>query len=80
MFNPLVGDLTKLKDTELELKVLDLGKKYNSAMRLGMGGAAQQIAMTLDMYRYELNKRQRAAMETTLTKQNKDLDGLINID
>jgi len=80
MFNPLVGDLSKLKDAELELKVLDLGKKYNAAMRLGMGSAAQQIVMTLDMYRSELNKRQRAAIETTMTKQNKDLDGLINID
>jgi hypothetical protein len=80
MFNPLIGDLSKLKDPELESKILDLSKKYNSAMRLGMSGASQQIIMTLDMYKYELNKRQRLAIESTMKKQNKDLTNLINID
>jgi hypothetical protein len=80
MFNPLVGDLSKLKDPELENKILELTKKYYSAMRLGMGGSAQQIIITLNMYKSELQKRQREAMETTIKKQDKDLDDLINID
>ena len=80
MFHPLLGDLTKLKDTDVESKVLDLSKKYGIAMRLGQGSAAQQICIALDSYRAELMQRQAASIKSTMTKDNKDLDDLINVD
>jgi hypothetical protein len=80
MFHPLLGDVSKIKDAELELKILDLSKKYHIALRLGQGSAAQQIILALDAFKEEMSKRQRAALDSTMTKKNKDLDNLINVD
>jgi hypothetical protein len=80
MFHPLLGDVSKIKDTELETKILDLGKKYHIALRLGQGSAAQQILLALGAYKEEQSKRQREALDATMTKKNKDLDNLINVD
>jgi len=80
MFNPLLPDLTTLKDTELEEKVRELTGKYYSALRLGMGSSAHQIVVALEQYREELYKRQQAAVQKVMNKQNKDMDGLINVD
>lgn len=79
MFNPLLDDLTKFKDAELETKISDLTKKYGIAMRLGNGTAGQQIAMTLDAFKMETQRRQQEAAKRLAEKQNKDLDGLINV-
>jgi hypothetical protein len=79
MYHPLLTDIRKLKDSDLEEKVLDLSKKYSIAMRLGQGSAAQQIIMILDTYKSELSDRQRKSLETA-GKKNKDLDNLINVD
>jgi hypothetical protein len=79
MFNPLLEDLTQLKDVDLESKVSDLNKKYSIAMRTGNSGLCMQIAMTLEAYRDETARRQYEANKKLLQKQNKDLDGLINI-
>ena len=80
MFHPLLGDLSKLKDADVEAKVMDLTRKYHIAMRLGQGSAAQQVCMALDSYREELMKRQQKSIKSTMTKDNKDLDDLINVD
>jgi len=80
MYHPLVGDLSKIKDAELEEKIQDLSRKYGIAVRLGQGGAGQQIVMVLDAYKTELSNRQRQMLEKTMTKKNKDLDDLINVD
>lgn len=80
MFHPLLGDLSKIKDPELETKILDLSKKYHIALRLGQGSAAQQILLALDAYKEEMSKRQRSALDATMTRKNKDLDNLINVD
>ena len=79
MFHPLVPSLKKIKDSELEEKILELSKKYHIAMRLGQGAAASQIVSILDSYKDELSARQRAALEA-MAKKNKDLDDLINVD
>jgi hypothetical protein len=79
MYHPLLTDIRKLKDSDLEEKVIDLSKKYGIAMRLGQGAAAQQIIMILDAYKSELSDRQRKSLETA-GKKNKDLDNLINVD
>lgn len=79
MFHPLAEDPSKLKEKDLDEKVLDLTKKYHIALRLGHGGIANQIAIALEMYKIELHKRQQTAMQSTMKKQNKDLDDLINV-
>jgi hypothetical protein len=81
MFNPLIENPSKLKDQDLENKILDLSRKYGIAMRLGQGGVAQQIVITLDAYRMEQQTRQIEAMKTLQDKQKKQgLDDLINVD
>jgi hypothetical protein len=81
MFNPLLEDVTKIKDLDLEKKILDLSHKYNLALRLGQGGLAHQIVVTLEQYRYEYQERQRAAMKKLDEKQKEQgLDDLINVD
>jgi hypothetical protein len=81
MFNPLLGDVSKLKDLDLEKKILDLSHKYNLALRLGQGGLAHQIVVALEQYKYEYQERQRAAMKKLDEKQKEQgLDDLINVD
>jgi len=81
MFNPLLSDPTKIKDQDLENKILDLSKKYQIAMRLGNGHVAQQIVLTLDTYKIEQQRRQAENMQA-LQKKSRDqgLDDLINVD
>lgn len=79
MFHPLLEDPTKLKDLDLEAKILDLSKKYHIAARLGQGGVCEQIVLALDMYKSEQQARQARTMQDSIKKQNKDLDGLINV-
>jgi len=81
MFNPLLGNLSKLKTEDLENKIFELTKKYYIAMRLGQGSAAQQIALNLDAFKTEQQQRQMASLKA-LNKNNQDsgLDDLINVD
>jgi hypothetical protein len=81
MFNPLLEDTSKLKDQDLENKILDLSNKYHVALRLGQGGLAQQVVVNLEAYRMEQQRRQIEAMKDLQTKQKKQgLDDLINVD
>jgi len=81
MFNPLIEDPSKLKDQDLENKILDLSRKYGIAMRLGQGGVAQQIILTLEAYRVDQQRRQIESMKTIQEKQKKQgLDDLINVE
>ena len=79
MFNPLLEDLTRLKDTEIDSRINDLNKKYSIAMRMGNGSVGMQIAVVLDQLREETLRRQAEASKKLMSKQNKDLDGLINV-
>ena len=81
MFNPLLPDLTKIKDQELEDKILELSQKYHIALRLGQGSIAQQIVLTLDSYKIEQQQRQADKMNELMNKQKKQgLDDLINVE
>jgi hypothetical protein len=80
MFHPLLSSPADLKDAELDEKIFDLTKKYYIASNLGQGGAANQIVLALEMYRDEQLRRQYEASQNLMKKQNKDLDGLINVD
>lgn len=76
MFHPLVGDLSGLKESEIEEKLIDLNKKYYAAARLGSRDLLTQISTVITMYREELKLR--------YTKKNQqdddELGQLINVD
>jgi hypothetical protein len=81
MFNPLIEDLSKVKDSELEKKILDLSQKYNVALRLGQGSLAHQIVVTLEQYKHEYQQRQAMAMKKLEEKSKEQgIDDLINVD
>ncbi len=81
MFNPLLDDPRKLKDKDLEDKILDLTQKYHIAMRLGQGGLAQQVVLNLETYKMEQQRRQHELVKEIQEKQKKQgLDDLINVD
>ena len=79
MFHPLLENLQKIKDIELEAKITDLTKKHGIAARLGQGGVCNQIVSALETYKEEQHRRNFEAMQA-LMKKNKNLDDLINID
>ena len=79
MFNPLLEDMSSLKDSDLDTRLSDLNKKYNISVRMGNSAVCQQIAIIIEAVRYEIFRRQREATKQLLEKQNKDLDGLINV-
>ena len=79
MFNPLINDFSNLKDSELESRMTDLNKKYIIALRMGNGTLAFQISVVIESLREETTRRQNEAIKKLMQKQNKDLDGLINV-
>jgi hypothetical protein len=74
--HPLIGDLSSIKDSELELKISELTRKYFSTHNFDL---QHQISMALDTYKAEMAKRQAAAYDKMMNSRNKDLDKLINI-
>jgi len=78
MFHPLEGDLSELKDQELEEKVQDLTRKYYIISRLGNYDLLTQISTFLTIYKEELSKRYREKMRKDL--DGGDLDNYINVD
>lgn len=74
--NPLLEDLSKLKDAEIENKIQDLSKKYWTARNPNL---KMQIASFLDIYKEELTTRRAKAWDQQYQKRNKDLDDLIQI-
>ena len=79
MFNPLLEDLTSLKDQELETRLSDLGRKQGIAFRMGNSALATQVSVVIEAIRFEMARRQNEATKKLLEKQNKNLDGLINV-
>jgi hypothetical protein len=75
--HPLQPNITGLTDQELENKINELSRKYFQAIRF-VPGAAQQIAMMIDGYKWE---QQRRLVEKSL-RPNDDtpFDDLIKID
>ncbi len=77
MFHPFEGNLSELKDSEIEEKISELTQKYFLAQRLGKVELLTQISTFVTIYKEELKKR-------LLQKSKNDLDGdlgqLINVD
>lgn len=79
MFNPLLSNLSTLKNEEIDNKINQLMQKYTIAARSGMGGVCQQIGVILETYKQEQHTRYIAANKK-LIDQNKNLDDYINVD
>jgi hypothetical protein len=75
MFNPLVDNLSELKDQEIEEKILELSKKYFQAQRLGKIEMLTQIETFIIMYKDERQRRLHAKKSDL----DNDLDQLINV-
>ena len=75
MFHPFEGDLSQLKDQEVEHKLIDLNKKYYAASRLGSRDLLTQLSTFITIYRHELSKRHADKMKST----DNDLGQLINV-
>lgn len=77
MFHPLEGDLSQLKDNEVEEKLYELNKKYYTAYRLGNHDLLTQVATFVNIYKAELNHRNQLKLKQQL---DGDLGQLINVD
>jgi hypothetical protein len=76
MFHPLEGDLSGLKDTEIEQKLFELNKKYYAAARMGSRDLLTQLSTFITIYRDELSNRYARKLKS----DDNDLDQLINVD
>jgi hypothetical protein len=74
--HPLVGDLAKLKDGELENKINELTRKYFSTHNFEL---QKQIALVLDTYKDALSTRRAAEYQKMMSNRDKGLDKLINV-
>jgi hypothetical protein len=77
MFNPLLEDLTQLKDSEIEAKINELSTKYRQAARFSSISVTQQLAIVYEAYKTEQSRRQQEALKRAFSTSNKSLDGLI---
>ena len=77
MNHPLQPDITGLSDQDLENQINTLTKKYFQAVRF-VPGAANQIALLLEGYKWE---QQRRAIAKSMRPSTDDTDfkDLINI-
>ena len=75
--HPLVGDLSGLKDSEIENKIQELTKKYFMSHNIDL---RMQVAAVLEMYQEELSVRRAKLWKTQMeNNSNKGLDKLINV-
>ena len=74
--HPLIGNLSSLKDSELENKINDLTRKYFTSHNFEV---QSQIVMVLDTYKEELVNRRTAEYNKMMNNRDKGLDKLINV-
>jgi uncharacterized protein YbjQ (UPF0145 family) len=74
--HPLSGDLSSLKDNEIESKIQDLTRKYfmthNSELQ-------QQISNVLNDYKEEMTKRRQIALSKLMKSADKSIDNLVKV-
>lgn len=74
--HPLIGDLSSLKEAELESKIQELSKRYFQTHTLAV---QEQIIMMLESYKAELASRRTKQWQEQYQKRDTDLDSLINV-
>jgi hypothetical protein len=80
MFHPFENDLTQLKDSEIEDKILELNKKYYQAYRLGKPELLTQLTTFVTIYKQEMSRRYIEKTKSSRGQMDDDLDQLINVD
>jgi len=80
MFNPLLPDLSTLKNEDIDNKITELMQKYFTASKFGQGGIMHQIAVILEAYKDEQRRRQDEARKKLIQNQNQDIGDYIKID
>ena len=80
MYNPLLPDLSTLKNEDIDNKITELMQKYFTASKFGPGGVMQQIAVILEAYKDEQRRRQDEARKKLMQNQNQDLGEFIKVD
>jgi hypothetical protein len=75
MFNPLVDSFSKLSDSEVEDKIIELSRKYVQSYNPQL---QMQVGTILEMYKEELRARRAKANMPTDNGEN-SLDNLIKI-
>lgn len=76
--HPLQSDITGLSDQDLENKITELTKKYFQALRFSPG-AANQIVLMLDGFKWE-QQRRSVAKSKERSDAVSEFDDLIKID
>lgn len=69
MYHPLLDDVSKLTDGELQDKITDLTKKLNQSYRFGNPALIRQVGMVLDEMKEERVRRDREHLQK-LAEQN----------
>jgi len=80
MFHPFESDLTQLKDSEIEDKILELNRKYYQAYRLGKPELLTQLTTFVTIYKQEMSRRYIEKTKSSRGQMDDDLDQLINVD
>ena len=75
-FNPLVDSFNTLTDSEIDVKVQELSRKY---WQTSNPSVQMQISNILDMYRDEQSFRQAKAYRAASENNESGLDSLINV-
>ena len=79
-FHPFEGDLTRLKDSEIEDKIIELNKKYYQAYRLNKPNLLTQISTFVKIYKDELARRYAEKMQSSRKQMDGNLNQLINVE
>jgi hypothetical protein len=77
--HPLGPDVAQMTDTELQNKILELGKKLNLAMRMGNDSLVNQIQMLYYGFLEEQQLRERKKMEELMKSNGRDFDDIIDV-
>jgi hypothetical protein len=80
MFHPLESDLTQLKDSEIEDKIVELNRKYYQAYRLGKPELLTQLSTFVTIYKQEMFRRYAEKTKSARGQMDDDLDQLINVE
>jgi hypothetical protein len=77
MFDPRIDNLDTFTDSEIENRIIELGRKYWMSRNPEV---QQQIAIALDMYKEEASiRRAKALLKQQEQNGENPLDNLINV-
>lgn len=74
MYHPIFLDPTKLRDSDIESKILELSRKYNMVMSMGKADLGEQVVLIIDQLKQEQDTRRRKKLEKT---NSVDINGLV---